>query len=86
MVTELIPGFAIMLAPLVFLYVTFRERALSASEVHDYAPTSTTGEERAAEPRPRDRCQCGHTYDWHHSCARDVCGCGEFRYAEAEAA
>jgi hypothetical protein len=87
MVTDLLPGVAMVLAALLSLYFTFLERALSAAGMGDYASSSMNDEHaRATEPRPRDRCQCGHTYDWHYSCARDVCGCGEFTYGVAEVA
>lgn len=82
MATDLIPAFAALIVAALCAYVTLHERAVSASEPRS-SDTSSWNHEPSRElstlePGPRDRCECGHTYDWHHSCVRDICGCREF--------
>lgn len=90
MTTDLIPAIAALLVAVLCAYVTLHERAVSAAEPHTSDATQwdheagatepSPAESSAIKPGPRDRCQCGHTYDWHHSCPRDICGCREFSY------
>lgn len=95
MTNVLVPLLGTLLAAFFCVFLTLHERSVTASaaaepnadtddlsEASDLAlPGPTSG-----EPGPRDRCRCGHTFDWHHSCPHDVCGCREFVHARAEAA
>jgi len=80
MTNDLIPALAALLVAALCAYFTLHERAVSASEPRASDSTQWSHEPSAIEPGPRDRCECGHTYDWHHSCARDICGCRQFSY------
>ena len=80
MANDLIPAFAALLVAALCAYFTLHERAASSSASHVPDSGEWSREQVPAAPGPRDRCECGHTYDWHHSCARDICGCREFSF------
>ena len=80
MVTDVVVALAMPLIAMLVVYLTLHERAVAAAEQSaecfdvDIDPSG---------PRARDWCTCGHTLEWHPSCARDVCGCRRFVAAYA---
>ena len=75
MMTDVVVALAMPLIAMLVVYLTLHERAVAAAE------RSADGFDMdidLSEPRARDWCTCGHTLEWHPSCARDVCGCSRF--------
>ncbi len=85
MLNALIPSVVTLVAALLLICLTRYERSASVAVLAGDAREREVSQPDVV-PRPRDRCECGHTFDWHHSCARDVCGCEAFVFARHEAA
>ncbi|MGE3961468.1 MAG: hypothetical protein AB7F65_07305 [Dehalococcoidia bacterium] len=82
MVNDAVVALAMPLIAMLVVYLTLHERAVSASESAPNADVPAV----PTDPGPRDWCRCGHTYEWHPSCARDVCGCQQFVFTRTDAA
>ena len=77
MMTDVVVALAMPLIAMLVVYLTLHERAVAAAE-RSADGFDMDSDIDLSEPRARDWCTCGHTLEWHPSCARDVCGCSRF--------
>ncbi len=84
MVTDVAVALAMPLIAMLAVYLTLHEQAVAEAERSDeLVPYVDGADPDPSGPGARDWCRCGHMFEWHPSCERDVCGCRRFMAAYA---